>query len=205
LAYLTFALNWLDGGDEVFGYHFVNILLYSLSACLLLLTIFTLFQTPTLREKHSESVQSVALLTTALWVINPIQTQSVTLIVQRMTLLAAFFYIGGIYCYLKARLAGNRWQQGLLFCMCLTSWLLGMASKEMVVLLPLSLVLTEAIFFHDIAQFDTDHRFRLAETLNRLQQWQPALVHIDALLARHPRHPDYLNLKGTILMQRGNA
>jgi tetratricopeptide (TPR) repeat protein len=58
---------------------------------------------------------------------------------------------------------------------------------------------------YDIAPFDTDHRFRLAETLNRLQQWQPALVHIDALLARHPRHPDYLDLKGTIFMQRGNV
>jgi tetratricopeptide (TPR) repeat protein len=58
---------------------------------------------------------------------------------------------------------------------------------------------------YDIAPLDTDHRFRLAETLNRLHQWQPALTHIDALLARHPRYPDYLNLKGTILMQQGNA
>jgi tetratricopeptide (TPR) repeat protein len=58
---------------------------------------------------------------------------------------------------------------------------------------------------YDIAPYDTDHRFRLAETLNRLQQWQPGLVHIDALLARHPRNSDYLDLKGTILMQRGNV
>jgi predicted Zn-dependent protease len=58
---------------------------------------------------------------------------------------------------------------------------------------------------YDIAPYNTDHRFRLAETLNRLQQWQPGLVHIDALLARHPRNPDYLDLKGTILMQRGNV
>ena len=159
LAYLTFALNWFAGGNEVFGYHFVNILLHSLSACLLFLTILTLFQTPTLRGKHSESVQSVALLASALWAINPIQTQAVTLIVQRMALLAAFFYIGGIFCYLKARLSRIRWQRSMLFSLCLTSWLLGMASKETAVLLPLTLVLVEAIFFHDLGDTKTQKQF----------------------------------------------
>jgi protein O-mannosyl-transferase len=159
LAYLTFALNWFAGGKEVFGYHFVNILLHSLSACLLFLTILTLFQTPTLRGKHSESVQSAALLATALWAINPIQTQSVTLIVQRMTLLAAFFYIGGIFCYLKARLSGSQWQRSMLFSMCLTSWLLGMASKETALLLPLTLVLMEVIFFRDLGDTRTKKQF----------------------------------------------
>ena len=159
LAYLTFALNWFAGGNEVFGYHFVNILLHFLSACWLFLTILTLFQTPTLRGKHSESVQSVALLASALWAINPIQTQSVTLIVQRMALLAAFFYIGGIFCYLKARLSRIRWQRSILFFMCLTSWLLGMASKETALLLPLTLVLVEAIFFHDLGDAKTKKQF----------------------------------------------
>ena len=159
LAYLTFALNWFAGGTEVFGYHLVNILLHSLSACLLFLTILILFQTPTLRGKHSESVQSVALLASALWAINPIQTQAVTLIVQRMALLAAFFYIGGIFCYLKARLSRIRWQRSILFSMCLTAWLLGMASKETALLLPLTLVLMEAIFFHDLGDAKTKKRF----------------------------------------------
>ena len=159
LAYLTFALNWFAGGNEVFGYHFVNILLHSFSACWLFLTVLTLFQTPTLRGKRSESVQSVALLASALWAVNPIQTQSVTLIVQRMALLAAFFYIGGIFCYLKARLSRSRWQRSMLFSMCLTSWLLGMASKETALLLPLSLVLVEAIFFHDLGDVKTKKRF----------------------------------------------
>ena len=159
LAYLTFALNWFAGGNEVFGYHLVNILFHFLSACLLFLTILTLFQTPTLRGKHSESVQSVALLASALWAINPIQTQSVTLIVQRMALLAAFFYIGGIFCYLKTRLSGSRWQRSMLFFMCLASWLLGMASKETALLMPLTIVLMEAIFFHDLGDTKTKKQF----------------------------------------------
>jgi tetratricopeptide (TPR) repeat protein len=67
---------------------------------------------------------------------------------------------------------------------------------------------TAAIYFgkaYNIAPFAADHRFRLAENLHRLKQWQPALAHIEALLARQPRDPNYLNLKGTIFMQRGNV
>ena len=109
--------------------------------------------------KHFESVRSVALLASALWAINPIQTQAVTLIVQRMALLAALFYITGIYCYLTARMAGSRWQRTMLFSMCLSAWLLGMASKETAVLLPLTLVLVEAVFFHDLGDTKTKKQF----------------------------------------------
>jgi tetratricopeptide (TPR) repeat protein len=76
-----------------------------------------------------------------------------------MALLAAFFYIGGILCYLKARQSGSRWQRSILFSMCLTSWLLGMASKETALLLPLTLVLMEATFFHDLGDTKTRKRF----------------------------------------------
>ena len=149
LAYLTFALNWFAGGNEVFGYHFVNILLHSLSACLLFLTILTLFQTPTLLGKHFESVQSVALLASALWAINPIQTQAVTLIVQRMTLLAAFFYISGILLFPQGpsgwEVDGSYIRCCFTFCVPAGCWAL--RRKETAVLLPLSLILIEVDIF----------------------------------------------------------
>jgi len=159
LAYLTFALNWFAGGKEVFGYHFVNILLHSLSACLLFLTILTIFQTPMLRGKHYETAYAVSLLASALWAVNPIQIQAVTFIVQRMTLLAAFFYISGILSFLKARLTNNRRHYILLFTFCVVCWLLAIASKENAVLLPLSLILIEVIFFRDLSNRQILMRF----------------------------------------------
>ena len=50
----------------------------------------------------------IATLGAALWAINPIHTQAVTYIVQRMAILAALFYILGIYLYLKGRLSQDR-------------------------------------------------------------------------------------------------
>ena len=82
--------------------------------------------------------------------INPIQTQAVTYIVQRMTLLASFFFITGIYCYLLARLAGSKRQRILMFVCCAASLLLGMAAKENAALLPLTIIAIEAIFFQDL-------------------------------------------------------
>ena len=36
LSYLTFALNYYFNGYEIFGYHFVNIIIHMINACLVL-------------------------------------------------------------------------------------------------------------------------------------------------------------------------
>ena len=150
LAHLSFALNWFAGRDDVFGYHLVNVLIHLLSACVLYLTISTLLRTPNLQSKYSETSHFISSLATVLWMINPIQTQAVTYIVQRMTLLASFFFITGIYCYLLGRLAGSKRQRNLMFVCCAASLLLGMAAKENAALLPLTIIAIEAIFFQDL-------------------------------------------------------
>ena len=151
LAHLSFALNWFAGRDDVFGYHLVNVLIHLLSACVLYLTISTLLRTPNLQSRYSATSHFISSLATVLWMINPIQTQAVTYIVQRMTLLASFFFITGIYCYLLARLADSRRQCALMFVYCAVSFVLGMAAKENAALLPLTIIVMEAIFFQNLA------------------------------------------------------
>lgn len=150
LAYLSFALNWLVGGRQVFEYHLVNVSIHFLSAFLLFLTIFKLFETPALRATSRDNVYFTAVFAAALWAANPIQTQAVTYIVQRMTLLATLFYIIGIFFYLKARLTDRLRNRILLYPGIAASFILGVSSKEMAALLPLSLVLIEAVFFQDL-------------------------------------------------------
>ena len=150
LAHLSFALNWYAGRDDVFGYHLVNVLIHLLSACVLYLTISTLLRTPNLQSKYSATSHFISSLATVLWMINPIQTQAVTYIVQRMTLLAAFFFITGIYCYLLARLTGSGRQRILMFICCAACFLLSMAAKENAALLPLTIIVVEAIFFQNL-------------------------------------------------------
>ncbi|MFW5989077.1 MAG: tetratricopeptide repeat protein [Desulfosudaceae bacterium] len=83
LPSLSFALNWYAGKDDTTGYHLVNITLHLLTAVLLYLTIFEIFQTPALAGRYPAGAACfVALAGAAWWAVNPVQTQAVTYIVQ---------------------------------------------------------------------------------------------------------------------------
>jgi tetratricopeptide (TPR) repeat protein len=146
LARLTFALNWFAGGKETWGYHLVNITIHALSAVFLFLTIRALHRTPRGGSGTSDPY-AVSFLAAFFWAAHPIQTQAVTYIVQRMAALAGLFYIFGLYCFIQGRIGSAKRRRYGWWGGCLVSFLLGVASKENAVLLPLAWVLTEMVFF----------------------------------------------------------
>ena len=105
---LTFALNWYIGKDNVLGYHIVNNAIHLVTTFFLFLTVLNLLMSPNLKGKYQGNEYAIAFLSAILWAVNPIQTQAVTYIIQRMASLAAMFYIIGIYFYLKTRLSAVR-------------------------------------------------------------------------------------------------
>ncbi len=147
IATISFALNWYVGSDQVFGYHIVNVSIHILCAWILFFLLQSLFKTPNLSDCCKSNKQNIALLATVLWAIHPIQTQAVTYIVQRMTLLATLFYLSGMLCFILGRIRAERGQRLRLFSGCLLCLLLAMGSKENAVMFPLSLVLIEIVFF----------------------------------------------------------
>ncbi|MFZ5573392.1 MAG: tetratricopeptide repeat protein [Thermodesulfobacteriota bacterium] len=150
LAYLSFALNWYAGGRDPVGYHLVNIILHTATAWLLYLLCRSLLEIrPGLKESGKETAASTALLAAAIWAINPIQTQAVTYIVQRMAVMAAFFYVLGMLSYVKARTAPGLFQRRFAYGRCCFWFVCGLGAKENVALLPLSLLLVEWIFFQN--------------------------------------------------------
>jgi tetratricopeptide (TPR) repeat protein len=151
LPCLSFALNWYFGQDKVFGYHVVNLLIHFLSACFLYLCIQNILRTPNLANKFQGEELFIATLSTALWALNPVQTQAVTYIVQRMASMAALFYIISIYLYLKCRQNHSFWQRILLLCGCMVGFLFGLGSKENAATLPLAILLIEVICFQDLS------------------------------------------------------
>ena len=149
VACLTFALNWYFGNNNVGGYHFVNISIHFLTAFFLFLTIFNLYKSPGLRSINMPYGFWTALLSALIWALNPIQTQAVTYIVQRMASLAALFYIIGIYFYLKGRNSRIGRHQILFFAGCAVSFVMALGSKENAITLPLALLLTEIVFYQN--------------------------------------------------------
>ncbi len=152
LPCLTFALNWYAGRDNPFGYHVVNLGLHIATAWalyLLMMRLLAVLKNSRDKTDSNGSVTSgnVALLAALLWAVNPIQTQAVTYIVQRMAIMETLFYVMGMTAFVQARIAGTssgRWINGI---WCFACFVCSLGSKENAVLLPASLALVEWIFF----------------------------------------------------------
>ncbi len=146
-ANLTLALNYYFGRYDVRGYHAVNLTIHILTGLLLFLVARS-----TLRLCGTEDVIA-PLLAAALWLVNPVHTQSVTYTVQRMSSLATLFYLLALSCYIRARITAlsgqGRIPQVLLYALCLASGILGLLSKQTTATLPVMLFLYEWYFFQD--------------------------------------------------------
>ena len=147
IAFSTFALNWYFGKDSVVGYHAVNLLIHCLASVFLFLAVYYLLGAPNLNRQFDRKRCFIALISAALWSLNPIQTQAVTYIVQRMASMAAMFYMLSMLFYIKGRMSRSSMHRILLMLGCILSFLLALGSKENAVALPAALLLIEVIFF----------------------------------------------------------
>ena len=145
----TLALNYHFGGFNVFGYHVVNFLVHIASGCFLYWFLLLTFNLPSLREKYGSLSYKLALFTSLIFISHPIQTQSVTYIVQRMSSMAGMFYLLSLVLYIKGRLSTGRIRV-LFFGGMVLSYLLGIFSKENVAILPLFVALYEFYFFQEL-------------------------------------------------------
>ena len=139
ISYLSFALNYYLWGENAFSFHVVNFLIHILSA-LLVFRIFSALLLKANPQRETRQVWLLSGLVTALWSVNPIQTQPVVYIVQRMTLLASLFSLLSFYWFIQWRTGIRpKWYPLL----SLAAWLLAVGSKENAFLLPLSLLAYE--------------------------------------------------------------
>lgn len=151
VACLTLALNWYFGKDNVSGYHAVNIVIHILTAFVLFLLTLNILRAPNLERKFNTNAYFIALLAAALWAVNPIHTQAVTYIVQRMASMAAMFYMLSMYCYVKFRTGGTSLHRIMLLLGCILAFLFALGSKENSVTLPLALFGVEVFCFQDLS------------------------------------------------------
>jgi len=162
----TFALNWYIGQDNVLGYHIVNNAIHLVTTLFLFLTVLNLLMSPNLKGKYQGTEYAIAFLSAILWAVNPIQTQAVTYIVQRMASLAAMFYIIGIYFYLKTRLSAPGSKRYLFIVGCLLSFVFALGSKENTATFPITVAIIEILFFQDLKDRNTRRKVVTAITIS---------------------------------------
>lgn len=137
------ALNYALGGLNPWGYHAVNLVVHLVAGILLFdfirRTLLLAQITPRLRQ----SATMLALTTALIWTVHPLQTESVTYIIQRLESIVGMFYIACLYCVLRGSQSSRPWRwYGLAATAC---WM-GVATKEVMVTAPLVAILYDRIF-----------------------------------------------------------
>jgi Flp pilus assembly protein TadD len=150
VAYLSFALNQRITGLDPAGFRRVNIGIHALAAvAVALLARMTLARLP--RPPPPGEAGIMALLAGLLFALHPVQTQSVTYVVQRMSSLAALFYVAALLAWLRGRLSPRRGRRVVWWTAAALSGLLALGSKEVAVTLPAAIWLYEWAFFRDFS------------------------------------------------------
>ena len=144
VTYLTFYINYALDGLRPQGYRAVNIAIHCANAMLVLLILSHLLRaSPKAGTVTSFSAGFIALAAALLFMVHPLQTESVTYIIQRFTSLSAFFYLLTILTYLLANASEKRTARWSWHCLSVAALVLGMLSKEILFTAPFLLVLLD--------------------------------------------------------------
>jgi hypothetical protein len=151
LLYVTFAANYAAGGQNVWGYHLVNLLLHLLNGLLIYFLALRIWAI--LRASPGASLArppmpegdaiTFALLAALFFVVHPVQTESVTYISSRSELLSTFFYIVAVLLFIRKQPE----KIGFGFCLLIAAILaFALGAKETAISLPAALLLSDFIF-----------------------------------------------------------
>ena len=141
---LTLAMNyWLDGFNSRF-YHLGNILVHILAALTLFDLLRRTFQRPRFSEWMQQNARGIAFTCAMIWFVHPLNTQSVTYIIQRCESMAGMFFLMAVWCYVRGAESDRHRQKW--FAASLLMNIFGTGSKELMMALPPFLLLYDLAF-----------------------------------------------------------
>src|SRR5689334_23672532 len=139
---LTFAINYQISGLEVWSYHLVNLLIHLLAALALFGVVRRALLSQPMRERFGTAATTLAASVALVWAVHPLETQSVTYIIQRGESLMGLMYLATIYAVIRAaQSASKRWM-----IIAVIACAVGMATKPVMATAPIIALLFDVIF-----------------------------------------------------------
>jgi hypothetical protein len=150
---LTFALNYYFGKLNVFGYHLVNLMLHIANGVMLyFILLWTVNSVNSVNPVNSRNFR-IPLYASLIFIAHPIQTEAVTYIVSRSSVLATTFYLLALLLFIRAFRFSNSslvtvrpsfYLAGAFLASCL-----GMGTKQEAATLPIMLLIYDFYFISD--------------------------------------------------------
>jgi Flp pilus assembly protein TadD len=143
IVQLSLAVNYAVGGLNPWGYHAVNLAIHVVAGLILfgLLNRSLRWHDPVAGK--ADGASWLSLVAAVIWVVHPVQTESVTYIVQRAESLMGLFFLLTLYCVARAAESARAdWWNAAAVASCA----LGMASKPVMVAAPVMVLLYDRVF-----------------------------------------------------------
>ncbi len=131
---ISYMFDYSLWGLRPGGYIFINILLHALNGIL----FYFLFH-------RLNRLRALGLLASFIFLVHPIQVESVAWISQRKTLLSMFFFLAALHFYIRYR-QPERGKGGLFYTASLTAFTLALLSKLAALILPVVLFLYDVCY-----------------------------------------------------------
>ncbi len=140
---LTLALNYAWSKEQVWSFHVVNFAIHALAGVCLFGIARQTWRAPVFEEGQRSRATFLGLAVGLIWMLHPLQTESVTYIVQRAESLVGLMLLLTLYCSIRSANAppGRSWQAAAV-----VACGLGMATKEVMAAAPLLVVLYDWAF-----------------------------------------------------------
>lgn len=139
----SFAVNYALGRLRLEGYHALNLAIHLLAGLVLLGLVRRTLLSRNFQNRYSHSATWLAFFAAGLWTVHPLQTESVTYLVQRAESLAGLFYLLTLYCAVRGATALKQpvWSAAAIFFCAL-----GMGTKAVMVTAPAMVLLYDRTF-----------------------------------------------------------
>jgi tetratricopeptide (TPR) repeat protein len=148
LVNLSLALNRVISGEAVWSYHAFNLIVHIGAGLALFGLVRRTLRLPRLLPWRG-GADGIAFAAALLWLLHPLQTESVTCIIQRTESLCGLFYLFTFYAFSRAaqyhQLNDNA-GRGRWLIACMGGCLAGSGTKELMVTAPVLLVLFDRTF-----------------------------------------------------------
>ncbi|MDQ6807986.1 MAG: tetratricopeptide repeat protein [Verrucomicrobiota bacterium] len=138
----SLALNYEISGLAPWSYHVLNGLIHLAAACVMLGVLRRIFALQQNRE-IAAAADGLALASAVLWLVHPLQTESVTYVIQRGESLMGLFCLLTLYAFIRS-LESKRvvpWQSCSVLCC-----ILGLTTKPIMAIAPLLVLIYDRTF-----------------------------------------------------------
>lgn len=145
LVSLSLAVNHSLGG-ALWTYHLLNLLIHLIAGLALYGIVRRTLKLPRLAARYADIAAPIAFVVALLWTLHPLQTASVTYIIQRCESMMGMFYLVTLYFIIRGATTDRhkRW-----YVLAIAACLCGMLSKAVMVTAPLLVILFDRAFLTD--------------------------------------------------------